>query len=227
MGWYTSTHAVVNFVLNVIDFAPEYVVFHEAWNDQIARNTRAPFRNDYAHAFQSFQEPDIPDKWPIRASIIYRYGKHRITREPDWMFLDAALVRQNNRPAAVRYDNPAELYPYERNIRTIVDLGMLRGITTVLTTQPHSTDPAVDQYEVAPHIDQCNAVMRKIAAEYGDRVVFVDLDSLMTGTMNGVFVDIGHVDWRGDEFKAHRIGEAILTHRKNRTDRLPLPPVSR
>jgi hypothetical protein len=219
MGWYTSTHMVVNFVLNVIDFTPDYVVFHEAWNDQVARNTYPPFRNDYGHALQSFQEPNIPDKLPIRASIIYRYVKQKIAPQPDWMFLDVALVRQNNRPAVIRYDNPKELYPYERNIRTIIDLGMVRGITTVLTTQPHSTDLKQNQAEVAPHIDQCNAIIRKIADEYHDRIVFIDLDSLMTGKMNEVFVDIGHVDWRGDEFKARQIGLAILEHRSIRFHR--------
>src|SRR5205807_1975201 len=45
-GYWTSAHALVNFVLNVIDFAPDYVIIHQAANDEHARASEAEFRGD-------------------------------------------------------------------------------------------------------------------------------------------------------------------------------------
>src|SRR5512132_529472 len=48
-GYWTSAHVLVNFVLNVIDFAPDYIIIHQAANDQLARASEAEFRGDYSH----------------------------------------------------------------------------------------------------------------------------------------------------------------------------------
>src|SRR4030095_14123746 len=40
-GYWTSAHVLVNFVLNVIDFAPDYIVIHQAANDELARASEA------------------------------------------------------------------------------------------------------------------------------------------------------------------------------------------
>jgi hypothetical protein len=36
--YWTTNHSVVNFMLNVLDFHPDFVVIHHGWNEERARN---------------------------------------------------------------------------------------------------------------------------------------------------------------------------------------------
>ena len=210
LGFYTSAHSLVNFVLNVVDFAPDYVVVHHAWNDEKARRAVSGFRTDYSHALKSFDASGFAlERYLMRVSVVYRLLR-RVP--PPWVFVENAAVVRRVKTAS--YDNPAELVPFRRNIETILDVAAARGMTVVLTTMPRSTDPAKRHSHGASHIDQCNDVLREIAKERrsrDDEVLFVDLDRSMTGQMEEVFLDVGHVDERGRRYKAERIGEAILT----------------
>jgi hypothetical protein len=73
---------------------------------------------------------------------------------------------------------------------------------------PHSTDQRYDQLNLH-HIDQFNEVLRSIAANH-DRLLFVDLDRLMTGKVNHVFVDPFHVNDDGRRMKAEYLGKRII-----------------
>jgi hypothetical protein len=210
MTYWTSAHSLVNFILNVVDFAPDYAVFHHAWNDEKARNVpEALFRNDYSHALTYFHEPEIPDKWPLRTSVIYRSIKMKLGIQPEWASLGSATTVKDKPLITPLYKNEKELYPYERNIRTFVDLAMARNIKVVLTTQPHSTDPKIPFAYAAKAIDQGNDVMRKVAASYGNSVLFLDLDSMITGHRNDIFVDVGHMNPEGIELKGKIIARCI------------------
>lgn len=210
-GWYTTAHSTVNFVLTALDLSPDYVVIHHGWNDRVARDAETVFRGDYSHALKNFESPAIIDRVPIRLSVVYRYLKETLTPEPDWAFLGTALLVPREDPQQY-YRDLSELAPFERNVRTIVDLARLRGITPVLTTQPFSRDPNIDFAETSVQIAQTNDVMRRLAAEYGERTLFVDLDSLMVPAMSHVFRDVGHVTPEGRRAKAQAIGQTILQH---------------
>ncbi len=216
IGWYSSAHSLVNFVMNVVDFTPDYAILHHAWNDHQARNATSGFRGDYAHALKHFHEPEIPDRYLIRASIWYRFLKFRVFHEPGWAFLDNATVRTERPRSQPLWANLEELAPYRRNLTTIMDLAELRGIRAVLTTMPHSSDPTIRNAVYSPHIAQCNTVVRQLAAEYGERILFVDLDAMMSQPMAEVFTDVGHVSDEGRAFKAEQIGLAILADRERR-----------
>ncbi len=208
--YWTTAHSAVNFILNVQDFDPDYIVIHHAWNEEKVRNTKPEdFRGDYSHAFKYWHEPEIPDRLPMRMSLTYRLLQENYGSVPAWQMLEPATTidREKEQPP---FENKEELKPFERNIKTILDLAELRGIKVVLTTQPHSTDPNIPAYYGHPAIDQGNEVMRRIREEYQDRTLYVDLDSIMTGHMNDMFKDLGHMIPKGVKFKGHQIGEVIL-----------------
>lgn len=224
MTYWTSAHTAVNFILNVIDFQPDYVIFHHAWNEDKARNVPEElFRNDYSHAITYFHEPEIHDKWPLRISMIYRGIQMKLGIQPEWASLGAATTVKDLPVVQPLYSNKNELYPFMRNIRTIIDLAGVRGIRVMLVTQPHSTDPNIPYYYAHEMIDQGNEVVREIAAQYGKQVAFFDLDSLMTGHYNEVFIDLGHMNEEGIKFKGEQVGAALLNdfrqtekeHKKN------------
>ena len=205
-GFYTSAHVLVNFVLNVIDFAPDYIVIHQAANDEHARASEAEFRGDYSHYLKVFQPPRIWDRYILRVSVPYRALKFYLNPNPEWMFVEAASQIRRKEPQ--RPLNARELGVFRRNIETIIDVASARQIKVVLTTMPHSTDQRYDQLNLH-HIDQFNEVLRSIAANH-DRLLFVDLDKLMTGKVNHVFVDPFHVNDDGRRMKAEYLGKRII-----------------
>jgi len=201
-GYWTSAHVLVNFVLNVIDFAPDYVILHIA-NDEHARASEAEFRGDYSHYLKVFQPPRIVDRYILRVSVPYRALKFYLNPNPEWMFVEAASQIRRKEPQ--RALNARELGVFRRNIETIIDIASARQIKVVLTTMPHSTD---ERYRLH-YVDQFNEVVRSIAANH-DRLLFVDLDKLMTGKDNHVFLDPLHVNDTGKRMKAEYLGKCII-----------------
>ena len=205
-GYWTSAHVLVNFVLNVIDFAPDYIVIHQAANDEHARASEAEFRGDYSHYLKVFQPPRIPDRYILRVSVLYRALKFYRNPNPEWMFVEAASQIRRKEPQ--RPLNARELGVFRRNIETIIDVASARQIKVVLTTMPHSTDERYGPLHLH-YIDQLNEVLRSIAAN-DDRLLFVDLDKLMTGKVNHLFVDPVHVNDAGRRMKAEYLGKRII-----------------
>jgi hypothetical protein len=130
------------------------------------------------------------------------------------MFVEAASQIRRKEPQ--RALNARELGVFRRNIETIIDVASARQIKVVLTTMPRSTDEryshlfASKRLSTAPnHIDQFNEVLRSIAANH-DRLLFVDLDKLMTGKENHLFLDLVHVNDTGKRMKAEYLGKRII-----------------
>jgi hypothetical protein len=208
-GFWTSAHVLVNFVLNVIDFAPDYIIIHQAANDEHARASEAEFRGDYSHHLKVFQQPRIVDRYLLRVSVPYRALKFYLNPNQEWMFVEAAAQIPRKEPQRVL--NARELGVFRRNIETIIDLASARQIKVVLTTMPRLTDEHlhhIDQFN-AKCIDQFNEVLRSIAANH-DRLLFVDLDELMTGKENHLFLDLVHVNDTGKRMKAEYLGKRII-----------------
>src|SRR5205823_409685 len=208
-GFYTSAHVLVNFVLNVIEFAPDYIIIHQAANDEHARASEAEFRGDYSHYLKVFQPPRIWDRYILRISVPYRALKFYLDPRPEWMFVEAAS--QIPRKVPQRALNARELGVFRRNIETIIDVASARQIKVILTTVPRLTDEHlhhIDQLN-AECIDQENEVSRSIAANH-NRLVFVDLDKLMTGKENHLFLDAVHMNDTGKRMKAEYIGKRII-----------------
>jgi hypothetical protein len=107
------------------------------------------------------------------------------------------------------YSNPDELKPFRRNLENIIQVALLNNIKVVLTTLPHSTDSSKPLFFAHASIDQCNDVTRSVAAGFGDRIYFVDLDSMLTGNTK-IFKDLGHVTDEGRALKSEAIGKAML-----------------
>jgi GDSL-like Lipase/Acylhydrolase family len=205
-GYWTSAHVLVNFVLNVIDFAPDYIIIHQAANDEDARASEAEFRGDYSHYLKVFQPPRIADRYILRVSVPYRALKFYLNPNPEWMFVEAASRIPRKLPE--RALNARELGVFRRNIETIIDVASARQIKVVLTTMPRSTDKRYTHIHIH-HLDQLNEVLRSIAADH-DRLLFVDLDKLMTGKVNHLFLDPVHVNDTGKRMKAEYLGKRII-----------------
>lgn len=212
ISYWTSAHSLVDFVLNVVDFRPDYVVVHDGWNDMKVRHAGPDFRGDYSHALKVFEPPSfVPDRYLVRTSVIYRRAKIWLGR-PDWAFLDNAVERQRDKVGG--FENLDELKPFRRNIETLVHVAHSQGMVVVLLTVPRSRDSRKPYFYDAEHLDQANAVLRALAAEHQRHILFVDLDRSMTGKMESHFTDLGHLDEEGRAYKAEQVACAIQAHRR-------------
>ena len=206
-AYYTSTHSMINYFLNVVDLKPEYLVIHQGWNDSVVRNSGDDFRSDYAHALKSWELPFIPDLYLIRFSALYRFLKDKFTTSPSWRYIDSNLKieRQHQRE---RFNDVKELKPFKRNIRSIIIAAKSNGTKVILTTQPHVSKGKSFDPGVAKQIKQCNNIMRQLANEFKSEVVLVDLFKLMLGK-DHLYTDLAHVTEEGLALKAQLIGQAI------------------
>ena len=213
-AYWTTAHSLVNFMLNVQDFHPDCIVIHHGWNEERVRHARPEdFRSDYSHAFKSFSAPQVVDRYPIRWSVIYRWVKFRMDPNPKWTSL-SAYIHPDKKDLENGYKDTTELKPYRRNLENIIEMALAHNIRVVLTTLPHSTDPATALYYGHTSIDQCNAINRDLARQFDGKISFVDLDSLITGKHNEIFKDLGHITDAGRTMKAQYIGQAILDIKK-------------
>lgn len=212
-GW-ASVHSLVNLVLNVVDFAPDYLVVHHGWNDQETCKVSCA-RGDYSHKYQlkNLRTLTPMERFLIQSSYIYR--TLILDRLNEWIAPISDMTAKEYGPC------PEDLcgfggseYHYRRNLETMVHVAMGRGMTLIFATMPHSTHPPEDERHKLPEFDKTNGVMRDVADKYKDQVILVDLDRLMTGKFDKHFTDLGHMDFVGKRFKAAAIGEAIQGHLK-------------
>lgn len=218
MSGYSSAHSLINFVLNVIDYSPDYIVFHHAWNDKMAEDKESfqtvNFRSDYSHLQKSFTPPSSIDLFLIRMSVIYRELKYLISPYDGWTYFEKTIHKkwpEEYLPPS-QYPSMNNLQTYWRNIKTVIDVATARYIYPVMTTQPHSTDPQVPRYKEVWFIDAANETMRNGVNHYNGDVIFIDLDKEITGKRNNLFRDLGHMNKEGIQLKAEIIGNKIYNH---------------
>ncbi len=206
---YTSAQSLVNFVLNVQDFSPDYVVLFDGFSEITIRGDRAGFRNDYAHVLQPFTPRPSYDRYLLRLSVPYRAVKDFYRPVDEWLIAYRSAYRDLS--WVFPRKDKAELEPFRRNTKTIIDLALVRGMRPVLMTVPYSTDPAKPYSKLyLPHLDEVNSIVREIAADYGAKIIFIDLDREFTRKNNADFIDVIHLNPEGVVKKAERVAAAIL-----------------
>lgn len=214
---YTSAHSVISFILDGIDYAPDYVVFDHGWNDKVTNDstnfTDDNFRSDYSHSHKEFALPYSWDAPLIRASVIYRELKNAVHPYDGWTAFADAIHRlrpEDSLPQTAYHgvgNGPNNLQTLWRNAETVIDVAEARGIRPVIVTQAHSTDPNIPRAEEAWFMDAANKVVRDASAGRSD-ILFVDVDARMTGN-RPIYFDLGHMTEDGKEEKAEIIGSAI------------------
>lgn len=209
---WSSGHSLVNFVLNVRDFSPDYVIIHHGWNDGPPARISLQNRGDYSEGLKPFDPPRHADRYLIRASVIYRYIAHLIKPTPDFAILVNAIEKKDNaigKNITLINNYYSNITRLERNIKTIIELAIVDGIRVVLTTMPHTTDHQVRDFEMFAYVSENNKLIRTLASKYSNLVELVDLDKHMTGVDNDLFIDFAHVNKEGHLKKSKYISNVI------------------
>ena len=209
-GW-TTAHSLVNYVLNVVEFEPDLIIIHHAWNEMVVRNcTDEYFRADYSHRLTPFKTTAPWDKWLIKCSLTYRFVRYNTIRDA-WSFLEGSTLNFDpSGYAAEEYSDLTETEPFDRNVRTLINLALLKKTKVLLTSMPRSTNLKTKMAEASITIDQNNQILRKIALDYTQTISFLDLDSIMNGKYDSLFIDIAHLNPSGRHLKASLISEQAI-----------------
>jgi hypothetical protein len=210
LGGWTSAHSLVNYTLNVVDFEPSVVVIHHAWNEHIALNMGCRLRGDYAHLLtQPVQAQAASVERLPGVSVIYRLLRHRNTEHgppaggPPDMVLGSAWPPQG-------CEQIDYLWPFRRNLETLVLLARARDQRVVLTTMPHASQVGGGG-GLGEHFTAANAMIRDVHASLDDPdVLLVDLAAQLPSDAAGWFMDQAHMSDRGRAWKAELIGQALL-----------------
>ncbi len=204
VGGYTSAHSLVNFVLNAVDFDPDVVIVHHAWNDASAALQGCALRGDYAH-LRSQSLPDASpsiERW-VAPSVVWR-----LLRSGPGDTAGSGGSAKGLEAAHSEQDcgDVDPLWPYRRNLETIVNLSSLQGMQVILTTQPHREQRHTS---AAIFIDACNDAVREIHREHPDTLL-VDLAADHATRGEDDFMDLCHMTPEGVQWKAERIGDVLL-----------------
>lgn len=212
LGFYTTANTLVNFALNVVDFAPDYIIIHHGWNDCHVRAKSDVFRSDYGHHLKAYEPPRfVVDRYILRTSVIYRTLKFKLGL-PEWAFVEAAA--QLPREIPKRPMNARELGTFERNIEAIIHLAFMSDIDVILTTLPRTSDATKGSFEDHQCLDQFNDVTRDLAQRYQPSLRFLDLAKIMEGKLDDHFTDLAHLDEGGRQRKAEALGAFLLPNLK-------------
>lgn len=213
--FYTTAHSLVNFVLNVRDFDPDFIIIHHAWNDIVATDAGGKYRRDYAHVFKPFEYAQPYDAVLIDLSVAYRLVRVLMYGEtPQWLLLSNAISKPRKKNLDTANYDEKEYSGFKRNIRTIIDLAILDGSMVILSTQPFNADPNLRYSWNAPVVARLNNVIREIANGYigkTNQVLLLDFDKESTIRKN-VFIDSGHMTHKGLLLKAKQFAHVISSH---------------
>lgn len=219
--WWSSVHCLVNYVLNVIDFRPDYVIFHENCNDHHYRGFPG-FRGDAAHAYRVFSVPPSPGEALFRASVLARILRIALAWAiPSVFRVTPAMADIGLRPGKTYDYQPGELRVFGRNVRTLCTLAAAEGSRVCLATVPLSYTRTFGEEHARvyrPHTEALNQALRDAAREHG--ALLVDLDAAMTGREE-YFRDPVHMTEDGEAQKVKAIGEGLLRDAHSAAPRRP------
>lgn len=210
MGGWTSAHSLTNYTLNVLDFEPAVVVIHHAWNEHVALNMGCQLRGDYAHLLtQPVQvQTASPERFP-GVSVIYRLLRQSNTEHGPPTGAPPDMVLASAWPAG-GCEQIDYLWPFRRNLETLVLLARSREQQVVLTTMPHASQVGRGG-DLEEHFAAANQVVRDVHASADDpEVLLVDLAEELPGDAARWFVDQAHMTDQGRAWKAELIGRALL-----------------
>ncbi len=209
--WWSSIHSLVNYILNVIDFRPDYLVVEENCNDHQYRGFPG-LRGDAAHAYRPFIVPPTIGEAFFKFSVLFRIVRTALSWLIPSVFRKTPTMAEIGlQPGKTFQYAPGELYIVRRNLRTLCTVAAAQGTKVCLTTMPVSLSRDFGEEHARvyrPHAEQVNQIIREVAAE--QKSILVDLDAAMTGREE-CFRDPVHTTPEGDREMARRIAAAILS----------------
>ncbi|MFH1415329.1 MAG: GDSL-type esterase/lipase family protein [Elusimicrobiota bacterium] len=223
--WYTTLHSLINYETNIRQYKPDMIVIMHTINDLLHNAdfsyfSHGRFREDYGHFYGPVKR--LVTRAGMEKSLIRLIKRY-------WYFKGRETVDMDTFPGEA---------PFERNLKTIIDLAEKDGVQVVLMTQPslyhekmaEEIKPALYMlnyeavgprhkwsYETALNgFKRYNAIVEKIAGEQG--VIFIDLDKKIPKTLE-YFKDDVHYRDKAFDMVASVIAEELKIFLEGRIEK--------
>lgn len=198
---YTPAHSLINFQLNAIPYNPDYVVFHHTPTPAFERED-GKLVMDYRDTLKSFTVIQPPDVFFIRTSILYTELRNLLFPLGDWYFFRSSVILM---PQSFDFANvkKEQLFPFQREVKSFIDLAKGRNIRLVLTTHPHQNKKEIQ------YVAMGNQIIRELHQENLGSTILVDLDLELSQKYPAYFEDEVHFNNEGNQLKANLIAQAI------------------
>jgi lysophospholipase L1-like esterase len=213
--FYSSQHAIIQYLFYLKELHPDLIIFFEGANDLITSFTMppfssSPFRKDYGHFYGAL------------ANIVYPRKFEEFLSQ----FFYADLMRPDLKPMA--FTDWKSQYSFRRNLETLIELTRCEGIHLILSNQAYciseknDSDLHIVGYLMAFLVDNENYADEKswyngmelfnnITKETAEKfsISFVDQVTPLKGRKD-LFKDPFHVNQEGNELKARLFFEKIV-----------------
>ncbi|MBI3847702.1 MAG: hypothetical protein HY292_23960 [Planctomycetes bacterium] len=206
---WTSAENLINYEMNIEDYAPDCVVIHQGANDCQTRLYKE-FHSDYRHMRRAFAlpQPGRFHRFLVEHSKFYTWFLLRTNGIPNNL-LD--LATQPLPPEKEWGLAPEGVAAFRRNTENLFRIAVGGGAHVLLTTESHNRRPKVGGEEAShgmrKSMDQYNNAVRDIARE--QHVPLADTEVALD--FHGeYFKDYVHVSVEGNQLKAQVIGRALL-----------------
>lgn len=216
--WYTTQHTLLNYVANLRQHRPDLVIVMHNVNDLLhnadfSHLSAGAFREDYGHflgpVFRVLTRKSLLIHFP---EMIPRLWYHRA-------------------PVPIEATEFPGLAPFERNLRSLIQLGRADATTVVLMTQPGLYREDLSETEIAQlYLYQWDAVgdgkrwsletARRGFEQYNDRVralaqeegiPLIDLEQVIPKTTRYFVDDVHYTSEALDLISDHVAGELLRT----------------
>ena len=209
-GW-STIESMVNYFINVQDYAPDCVVIHHSLNDIGARR-RNDYRNDYAHWRRPWKERDVG---VVTRAILLRSdlcaGLFVRSAKPGFQLKDYVDHPFRGLRANGKYEElpPGTQQGFMRNVRTIAEHAEAHGAVVALFTMPYLPEEGDTLWEAC--VEEHNQFLRDLAEERG--YVLIDGDNHFEENADELlplFIDRVHMVPEGRHLKGRLAAEALI-----------------
>ena len=213
--FYSTQHAIIQYLFYLKELDPDLIIFFEAANDLITSFTTppfssSPFRKDYGHFYGALARIVYPTKYEEFLS----------------QFFYADLRRPKLKP--MPFSDWKSQYSFRRNLETLIELTRREGIHLILSNQAYciseknDSDLHIVGYLMAFLVDNehyadekswyngmklFNNITKETAEKFS--ISFVDQVTPLQGRKE-LFTDPFHVNQEGNELKARLFFEKIV-----------------
>lgn len=216
VGNWTSAETMLNYLLNVQDYAPDVIVLHHAVNDGKAR-VRPDYRPDYSHFRQPWTEPDYGPLHRLLVSVSDLYTALQLDDpEPLQVGRRVNAPLRARKPADLReWLTPESTGAFRRNVLTVAEHAASHGMAPLLVTMPcePETNPAQKNMHDAlvQTVLEHNAIVRELAGEHGFPLLdLVELYGELGEDHRSIFSDMVHMTPEGKNLKGAMIARALI-----------------
>ncbi len=209
-GW-TSTESVINYVIRVADFKPDFLLVHHGVNDQPPR-VWPDFQPDYAH----FRKPwgNQAPQWLRSLSKYSVMAAFFMDRMGYFNFdLQNHVIRRQPQDSIKKVPPPGTLEPFKRNLRNLFTL--TKATDTQLIFAPMAYVGKYESTRFLKQVEAQNQCIRGIAKEY--HVPLAETHKWLKDHEEW-FEDSVHLAPQGDRLKSNVFAKVIWQLKQDNYD---------